>query len=108
MPNVMAKAILGNGEVRVYKGTVVSRGVWRTTWERSLEKWGLQIHSFKEVFWGRNTLGLVPCGHPHSLGYACTLYAPTSPLPKFLLLLIHFLFCQHQQMFELWWMAFDI
>ena len=28
----------------------------------------------------RNTLGLIPSSHPHSLGYACTLYAPTSPL----------------------------
>ena len=25
-------------------------------------------------------MGLIPSSHPHSLGYACTLYAPTSPL----------------------------
>ena len=25
-------------------------------------------------------LGLVPSNRPHSLGYSCTLYAPTSPL----------------------------
>ena len=35
----------------------------------------------KSFFCGGNTLGLVPSSHPHSLGYACTLYAPTSPLP---------------------------
>ena len=33
-------------------------------------------------FWRRNTLGLVPSSHPPSLGYACTLYAPTSPVLK--------------------------
>ena len=26
-------------------------------------------------------MGLVPASLPHTLGYACTLYAPTSPLP---------------------------
>ena len=41
---------------------------------------GAQILWFKEFFWRRNTLGLVPSSHPHSLGYACTLHAPTSPL----------------------------
>ena len=40
----------------------------------------LQIPIFEEFFWGGNTLGLVPSSHSHSLGYACTLYAPTSPL----------------------------
>ena len=52
----------------------------RTTWERSLKKWELQIPCFEEFFWGGNTLGLVPSSRPRSLGYACTLYAPTSPL----------------------------
>ena len=33
----------------------------------------------KGFFWEENTLGLVPSCRPHSLGYACTLYAPTSP-----------------------------
>ena len=72
----------GHGEVRVYKGTGASRGVRRTTWERSLKKWELQIHSFKEFFWGGNTLGLVPSSHPRSPGYACTLSGHTSPLPS--------------------------
>ena len=27
-------------------------------------------------------MGLVPASLPHALGYACTLYAPTSPPPK--------------------------
>ena len=27
-------------------------------------------------------MGLIPASLPHTLGYACTLYAPTSPLPK--------------------------
>ena len=26
-------------------------------------------------------MGFVPSSHPHSLGYACTLYTSTSPLP---------------------------
>ena len=38
----------------------------------------LQIPCFKEFFWGGNTSGLVPSCRPHSLGYAFTLYAPTS------------------------------
>ena len=27
-------------------------------------------------------MGLVPASHPHTLGYACTFYAPTSPSPN--------------------------
>ena len=73
---------IGHGEVRVYRGTGVSRGVRRTTWERSLKNWELQIPCFKEFFWGRNTLKLVPASLPHALGYACTFYAPTSPPPN--------------------------
>ena len=76
---VILKILLGHGEVRVYRGTGVSRGVQRTTWERSLKIWELQIPCFKEFSCGGNTLGLVPSCRPHSLGYACTLYAPTSP-----------------------------
>ena len=73
----------GHGEVRVYRGTGVSRGVRRTAWERSLENWELQMPCFEEFFWGGNTLGLVPASLPHTLGYACTFYAPTSPPPIF-------------------------
>ena len=65
----------------MYRGTGVSRGVRRTTWERSLKNWELQTPCLEDFFWGGNTLGLVPSSHPHSVGYACTLYAPTSPLP---------------------------
>ena len=72
---------LGKGEVRVYRGTGVSHGVRRTTWDRSLKNWELQIPCFEEFFWGGNTLGLVPASLPHTLGYACTFYAPTSPPP---------------------------
>ena len=72
----------GHGEVRVYRGTGVSRGVRRTTWERSLEIWELPIPCFEEFFWGGNTLGLVPASLPHALGNACTFYTPTSPPPK--------------------------
>ena len=73
---------VGHGEVRVYRGTGVSRGVRRTTWDRSLKNWELQIPCFEEFFWGGNTLGLVPASLPHTLGYACTFYAPTSPPPN--------------------------
>ena len=38
---------IGHGEVRVYRGTGVSRGVRRTTWERSLKIWELEIPCFK-------------------------------------------------------------
>ena len=40
----------------------------------------LVLKSF--FFWGGNTLGLIPASLPHTLGYACTFYAPTSPPPK--------------------------
>ena len=73
---------IGHGEVRVYRGTGVSRGVRRTTWDRSLKNWEPQIPCFEEFFWVGNTLGLVPASIPHTLGYACTFYAPTSPPPK--------------------------
>ena len=75
------RAGLGHGEVRVHRGTGVSRRVRRTTWESSLQNWELQIPCFEEFFWGRNTLGLVPASLPHALGYACTFYAPL-PLPQ--------------------------
>ena len=70
-----------HGEVRVYRGTGVSRGVQRTTWERSLKNWELQIPRFEEFFWGENTLGRIPVSLPRTLGYACTFYASTSPPP---------------------------
>ena len=77
------RLLFGHGEVRVYRGTGVSHGVRRTTWERSLKNWELQIPCFQGFFWARNTLGLVPASLPHALGYACTFYAPL-PLPWFM------------------------
>ena len=75
-------SFIGKGEVRVYRGTGVSHRVRRTTWDRSLKNWELQIPCFEEFFWGGNTLGLIPASLPHALGYACTFYAPTSPPPN--------------------------
>ena len=75
-------ALKVHGEVRVYRGTGVSRGVRRTTWERSLKKWELQISCLEEFLGGGNVLGLFPASLPHTLGYACTFYAPTSPPPS--------------------------
>ena len=72
----------------MYRGTGVSRGVRRTTWERSLKIWELQISCFEEFWGGENVLGLVPASLPHTLGYACTFYAPTSPPPRFSLRII--------------------
>ena len=65
----------------MYRGTGVSRGVRRTTWERSLKIWELQIACSEEFLGGENILGLVPASLPHTLGHACTFYAPTSPPP---------------------------
>ena len=65
----------------MYRGTGVSRGVRPATLERSLKNWELQIPYFEEFFCGGNTLGLVPASLPHTLGYACTFYSPTFPLP---------------------------
>ena len=61
--------------------TGVSRRVRRTTWERSLKIWELQISCFEEFLGGENVLGLVPASLPRTLGYAWTFYAPTSPPP---------------------------
>ena len=69
------------GSTGVQRCTGVSRGVRRTTWERSLKNWELQIPCFEEFLGGENVLGLVPASLPHTLGYACTFYAPTSPPP---------------------------
>ena len=76
---VQLPTAIGHGEVRVYRGTGVSRGVRRTTWERSLKNWELHISCFEELLGGENVLGLVPASLPDTLGYACTFYAPTSP-----------------------------
>ena len=46
------------------------------------KNWELQISWFEEFLGGENVLGLVPASLPHTLGYACTFYAPTSPSPR--------------------------
>ena len=66
----------------MHRGTGVSRGVRRATWERSLKVWELQIFCFEEFLGGEAALGLVPASLPHTLVYACTFYAPTSPPPN--------------------------
>ena len=81
MHETLTWGYFAHGEVRVYRGTGVSRGVQRTTWERSLKIGKLQIPCFEGFFWGGNTLGLIPASLPHTLGCACTFYAPTSPPP---------------------------
>ena len=78
-----AGPLCGLLKVRVYRGTGVSCGVRRTTWERSLKNWELQISCFEELLGGENVLGLVPASLPDTLGCACTFYAPTSPPPIF-------------------------
>ena len=80
-----SKVFLGHGEIRVYRGTGVSRGVQRTTWGRDPSKFGSSKSLvLKRVFffWGGNTLGRIPASLPHTLGFACTFYAPTSPPPN--------------------------
>ena len=48
-------AHFGHGEVRVYRGMGVSCGMRRTTWDRSLKNWQLQILVLKS-FSGEGTL----------------------------------------------------
>ena len=84
LPQILFFPFLGHGEVRVYRGTGVSRRVLRTTWERSLKNWELQIFCFEEFWGGETVLGLVPASLPDTLGYACTFYAPTFPPPIFM------------------------
>ena len=70
----MATGKYGCREVRVYPtecGEQLGRDPSKNGKSKSLV--------LKGFFWGGNTLGLVPSCRPHSLGYACTFYAPTSP-----------------------------
>ena len=71
----------GHGEVRVYRGTGVSRGVRRTTWERSLKNWELQISCFEEFLGGENVLGLVPASPSH-FGIRLYFWRPHFPSPS--------------------------
>ena len=56
-------AILGRGEVGVYRGTSVSRGVRPTTWERSLKNGSSKSLCFDDFFWEREHFGTRPCSH---------------------------------------------
>ena len=58
-PDLSLFVLLIGREARVYRGTGVSRGVRRTTCERSLKFWELQIPCFEQFFWRGNTLGLI-------------------------------------------------
>ena len=40
------------------------------------QKWELQIPCLRKFFWGATTLGLISACRPHTLRYACALYAP--------------------------------
>ena len=69
----------GCTEVRVYTaecGEQLGRDLSKNGSSKSL--------IFEEFFffWGGNTLGLVPASLPHTLGYACTFYTPTTPPPR--------------------------
>ena len=86
-----AIASLASLRVRVYRGTGVSRGLRRTNWERSLKNWEYQISCFEEFLGGANVLGRVPASLPHTLGYACTFYATTSPPPTYVFFVYRFL-----------------
>ena len=72
----------GQGEVRVYKGTGVSRGVRRTTWERSLKNWELQTPCFEEFFLGREHFGTRPCQSPSRFGIRLHFLRPHFPSPN--------------------------
>ena len=65
----------------MYRGTGVSRGVRRTTWERSLKIWELQIPCFEEFWGGENVLGLVPAVSL-TLWDTPVLFTPPLPLPQ--------------------------
>ena len=84
-PNRAIAICVGHGEVRVYKGTGVSRGVERTTWERSLKKWELQIPCFKAFFSGDRSLwesGTRPFQSPSLSGIRLYFVRPHFPSPN--------------------------
>ena len=65
----------------MYRGTGVSRGVRRTTWDRSLKNWELQIPCF-EVFSGEGTLWDSSLPVSLSLWDTPALFTPHFPSPK--------------------------
>ena len=66
----------------MYRGTGVSRGVRRTTWERSLKIWELQISCFEE-FWGvERTFWDSSLLVSLTLWDTPTLFTPPLPLPQ--------------------------
>ena len=73
---------IGHGEVRVYRGTGVSRAVRRTTWDRSLKNWELQIPCFEELFLGEGTLWDSSLPVSLTLWDATALFTLPLPLPQ--------------------------
>ena len=74
---------VGNGEVRVYKGTGVSRGVRRTTWERSLKNGSSNSPVLKSFLLGRDHFGTRPFQSPSLSGIRLYFVRPHFPSPKF-------------------------
>ena len=77
----LKKRLFGHGEARVYRGTGVSCGVRRTTWDRSLKNWELQIPCFEE-FSGEGTLWDSSLPVSLTLRDTPALYTPRLPLRK--------------------------
>ena len=67
----------------VYRGTGVSRGVWRTTWERSPKIWELQSKSLVlKSFSGEGTLWDSSLPVSLTLWDTPALFTPPLPLPQ--------------------------
>ena len=82
---VYVYVFFGHGEVRVYRGTGVSRRVRQTTWERSLKNWEKPNPLFWRVFLGREHIGTRPCQSPSQFGIRLYFLRPHFPSPKFFL-----------------------
>ena len=77
----LRKTLFGHGEVRVYRGTGVSCGVRRTTWERS-QKIGSSKSLVLKSFWVERTLWDSSLLVSLTLWDAPVLFTPPLPLPK--------------------------
>ena len=73
----------GRGNVQVYRGTGISRGVRRTTWDRSLKNWELQSLVLKS-FSGEGTLWDFSLPVSLTLWDTLALFTPPLPLPQHL------------------------
>ena len=76
---------IGHGEVRVHRGTDVSRGVRRTTWDRSLYKIGSSKSLALKSFSGREHFGTRPCQSPSHFGIRLHFLCPHFPSPNTIL-----------------------